>query len=504
MSLHGHTKIELFDAKTGKPVKTIEKHNTFTNAVKRMAEEWSQNYSKIFKAYSTSMFPIMNNIGGIFLFENSIDDEQNTLYPPSDNRFTGYANIDSHATTDIKRGNPNVNLQGEVLNEEGKKIGYKFVWDWTAEQGNGTISAISLTTKEAGDRGFGTSTLAFPVSIMQTLVTNGNQSATPPNFYSMLQCKICGCIDDSGYLWAVIPSSQTNAEVYKVNPLIASIGLNDPLYDMAKTEFAYKKYDVTLSADSLRYTSDNDIKSMCFDIGDFILGISNAGANTSGNATVNWFKIKKSDLSTEEGVWTFNECYLHQICTNKRFYRTASSQTTNHQSMYYACYGDGYLYICNSGMNGIYKIDINNITDITLINCANIGTASTYYYYNSGYASGGADGYTMDVYVLKYLCGRVLYSNGYIDAYSSTVTATFNTNAITFANVREIHGTPLFISFGGQDAATSSTSSGRNNKARGGSFGMLRTILFTVNNLDAPVTKTADMTMRITYTIQEA
>lgn len=50
-------------------------------------------------------------------------------------------------------------------------------------------------------------------------------------------------------------------------------------------------------------------------------------ANSSGNATVKWIKIKKSDYSFSEGTWTLDNCQL-QNAGYRYGYNSSPSRTT--------------------------------------------------------------------------------------------------------------------------------------------------------------------------------
>ena len=84
------------------------------------------------------------SIGGILLFSDALNEDENLLYAPSENPCIGYASNDVNATANVMRGSLNLTESGKIDN------GYKFVWDFTTSQANGTITAVALTHKFGG------------------------------------------------------------------------------------------------------------------------------------------------------------------------------------------------------------------------------------------------------------------------------------------------------------------------------------------------------------------
>lgn len=145
--MKGHTKIELKDVNTGE-VKVVEEDNMVTSALKRLlfvnpllANPVANNNSTI----------IGNLIGGILLFEDSIDEKINTCCVPAGNKMTArgvYGLSYSGVVTEC--GSFNVNESG--FQEDGS---VRLVYDFNSSQGNGQISCVSLTSKSGGKMGIG-------------------------------------------------------------------------------------------------------------------------------------------------------------------------------------------------------------------------------------------------------------------------------------------------------------------------------------------------------------
>ena len=95
-------------------------------------------------------------------------------------------------------------------------------------------------------------------------------------------------------------------------------------------------------------------------------GFANQG-NSSGSATVLWIKIKKSDYTFTEGQWTLSNATLMTMGS----FKEGSSYPSGNRS---AVVRNGYLYVPSYDKTGVYKINISNSTDVTLIS---LGFTST-------------------------------------------------------------------------------------------------------------------------------
>jgi hypothetical protein len=145
----GSTVIELTDVNTGRK-EIYEDNNLVTEAlsdifntnIKGMLYNNTYFNSKYGDAW---MLPIKDDImGGILLYQNPIEERADNIYASLDNPIVGYASDDANNTQDVQRGSRNLT--------ESKKIdgGYKFVWDFATSQANGIISTICLTNTLAG------------------------------------------------------------------------------------------------------------------------------------------------------------------------------------------------------------------------------------------------------------------------------------------------------------------------------------------------------------------
>ena len=149
MMLKGKSVIELTDVHTGQ-VEVYEDTNLVTEAVMDVLNTnimgiLFDNTSFNSASGENWMLPIKKNImGGILLYQNPLEERADNIYAPLDNPLIGYASDDANNTEDVRRGNRNL-TESKVVDG-----GYRFVWDFATSQANGTISAICLTNTLAG------------------------------------------------------------------------------------------------------------------------------------------------------------------------------------------------------------------------------------------------------------------------------------------------------------------------------------------------------------------
>jgi len=147
--LKGKSIIELTDVHTGKK-EIYEDENLVTEAIFDVLNTNIQGTmydNPYFDSQSGEawLLPIYQRItGGVLLYQDEIEEDPATIYAPLDNPLIGYASNDANNTEDVQRGSRNLT--------ESKAIdgGFKYVWDFATSQANGTISCICLTNVLAG------------------------------------------------------------------------------------------------------------------------------------------------------------------------------------------------------------------------------------------------------------------------------------------------------------------------------------------------------------------
>ncbi len=463
MKLIGTMVLELTDEATG-AVETVMEQNMVTNAVNNIL---GLNPMGIF--YKTSgeyddavlwngnLLPICPNmIGGILLFSQVLEENADNIYVQSDNLPVAYASNNVNSTSNLARGSLNLT--------ESKKLdnGYKFVWEFTPSQGNGTIAAVALTSALGGQNGFG-SLVGDASAIQQIRVVDlGNLStANAMELFETVE------VDFEKNLLYSITAADSSMSAKKIRIPIFNIGLNETLDDSSYTLLETK----TLTTTTFQFLGDYTKYGEFMDGRDgYWYGFSNEG-NSSGDATMVWIKISKTDFSFTEGQWTLSNAKLMDVGS-----RDGSS--TYPERIVKCCVRNGYLYVPAYNKEGIYKINISNSADVTLID---FGFTSKW----KPLCEAG----TCEVYMT--LIGDLIVGGDFQIKADDTVVHTQGSARLNNA------ATPLFqykhFLFGW-----------------GGSYGseyrtayLLTPYLATINNLSSAVVKTVDKTMKITYILTE-
>ena len=156
MRLKGTMVMELMDAQTGE-VEAVTEENMITNAVNNilgsnpMGVFYSEEELADVLAWNGTMLQstYSNMVGGILLFSKALEENADTMYVGSDNLPVAYASNNVNSSANTARGSMNLTESKALEN------GYRFVWEFTPSQGNGTIAAVALTSAQGGLNGFG-------------------------------------------------------------------------------------------------------------------------------------------------------------------------------------------------------------------------------------------------------------------------------------------------------------------------------------------------------------
>ena len=339
----GNLVIELEDQNTGN-VETVSETNMVTNAVNdilgvnpmgvmyKAGGEYDDSLT-----WNNALLPICPNmIGGILLFPGSITEQADNIYLPSTNLPVAYASNDVNATANTKRGSMNLTESTKLTD------GYKFVWEFTPSQGNGTITAVGLTSKQGGANAYGSE-----VAVDTTL----------------LQIKKVSLDDGDGFindLFRTVTVDFENAKLYSLGYAsntvtikryripVFDIGLNEKLDDSTLV----LEDTTVLQCSTFHFYGSYTPYGIFMDGGDgYWYGFANQG-NSSGNATVLWIKIRKSDYTFTEGQWTLSNATLMTMGS----FKEGSSYPSGNRS---AVVRNGYLYVPSYDKTGVYKINIS-------------------------------------------------------------------------------------------------------------------------------------------------
>ena len=442
--MKGQTIIELKDIKTGKVEKYID-NNMITNALPEILK------TRGFIA-NTGIDPnslVKNLLGGILLFDGALTESVDTLQPPSSVNMVGNAAMDVTSSDSVTE------MGSYNSNESGWRADGSFVavYDFNTSQANGNIACVCLTSDVGGYIGYGNRTSGASKSIRKSLYA---YSGTQNNYYmSNYKCYF---------------ADYTNSKV-DVIPSELIIDNSSDNYCLRTKKLKIETREVPLSKVNLR------------------------GTKTS------WVKASEREVTLPDEFCTSVNRYIDVIECNDKLYLFHNFTSYGQQQNW-----------ASGGV--IYAVEIDrsyNVRLITLTNTTGATIIRPKFYVNSGYVivqcwgeySASATGYRFaiadsstidlslsgfDITRIEYVCnGRLFYNNVILNV---TEGETYYSNAEigSFGDLfTSVAGSPLSMHQGGAQSYCN----------------ILNTALYlaSINNLETPVTKTAEKTMKITYRI---
>ena len=546
MALKGTATIELTDIKTGD--KEVIKHdNLVTNAINdlltmspmgmklRSYRNTANNTNdtslsdmthELGKSFEAGFLPICPNaIGGILLYENALEEDPAKYYAPMDNPLVGYSSNDVNTTIEKKRGSMNQTESGAL--EDGS--GYRFVFDFSTDQGNGTIAAVGLTSARGGEAGYGSEQdkVGYPMVVVDAgcVSTDKNRALYKNDEEYTRHSFVAVDFENNIAYYARVLSANTIA-VGKVKIHSSTLGLVENSMGtslLEETVITTSRFATVTNTNY--YTGYNNIITSYYmdyifggtfvDGGDgYIWGFQhkdNAAGNSEGNASVLWIKISLDDFSFEEGELTL-DAQLYP-------FGVSSYNDTGRYNMSYkwtqncSIIKDNRLYALKYDRKGVYSINLSNPTDIKLMECdfeiiaGHFNPCPESYYY-SFFMTGVIE-----------LGGIITYANAYINAgkihkagYGTVRVARFYDGASSYNYavsknkglmgnlITKPHFGPFFITLTRHCYYYGDST---NTWYFAPHIYLMTPYLATINNLPTPVQKTADKTMKITYILRE-
>lgn len=493
MTYKGTATIELTNADGSKEI--IKHDNMITNAVNDMCMSQRGEMASILKivnngdSYAQAMF------GGLLLFGDTLNQDADDYFIPTAN-ITGYASQDAYAGLDVARGSFNASEGG--VQEDGS---YKFVWDFSTSQANGTIKSLALCPNIMGQIGasdtiidneakdfYVTNDLTAPFNSYGRMLSDDGTTEGISNYcfcivavvgdiaYAMDYYNVCR---DSSYVSRHLSQNGGILKLYKFKLGATSISLADKVC-MAR----YLGYDdITLPSDFMSVLNTSD--SGCafsnwydFETKKIILAPCHFSSDLAVNSTT---KLAEIDLANNMTVTTY----------------TFTNNTAGYIEKYKGC---SLLYYNGEEVNLFACKDY-------VVNFSIVGSK------NKMYVTKRSD----NTQVLE-----VKYSNGNSFEFDSTSGLTFrplfvNKNMLVFGYYKSRNYFYILDMNTGIIKRTNAKNMSVDNMldignktvyARCFSYLQYRLmvnpfILTTKNNLDSPVTKTSSQTMKITYTLSE-
>lgn len=441
--MKGQTIIELKDVKTGK----IERHvdnNMMTNALSEILK------TRGFIANNDGLDQnnlLKNLLGGIVLFDGALEESADTLQPPSSVNMVGNASMDIVSSDDVtEMGSYNSNESG--WQADGSFVA---VYDFNTSQANGTIACVCLTSDVGGYIGYGNKTSGQYKSTRKNLDA---YSGTQNNY--LLSGYNCYFADYTNSKVDVIPSEQINNN-------------SSENYCLRTKKLKFETRKIPLKEVNLRGTKTG------------------------------WVKVSEREVTLPDAFCSNPSRYIDVVEAEGKIYLFHN----------YISYGQTQQW--ESGTD-IYAVEIDssyNVRLITLTNTSGVTINRPKFYVHSGhviveqwgeysytdtwYRFAIADSSSIDLPTPAFDITRVGYaSNGRV--YSGNVvlnvvegeSAYTNMNLSTASDgVASVNGSPLSIRRGTNDLNIIN----------------IALYLASINNLENPVVKTAEKTMKITYRI---
>ena len=545
MKLKGHTTIELTDVNTGKK-EVHEDDNLVTTALQQLL-----SYKGVFdvgqvnialspSAYANKEFSLVRNTGGLLLFDGTIEENADMIYPPAGISLVGCGSHIAYSGENLMAGSYNKAESGKVDN------GYKHVWDFGTSQANGQIACACLTTCSGGKITSG----SFPFSpdyMLKTTSTTNIDESYETNYCLLTDSstrynfsKSEGGTDtlDSGC--TILFLDGKNNRVLRAHNkdygyyYTGSQSFSNSIFAMGSIDIdierlpvtSYSIFDKRQSSDDVSKENYEDVKrttvtvNMPDGLKKKLAQFTSGGTNyyfglcaTCDESNI-YFSIKQGKTSYNDNtvkqneeiyVWkinvdTFDSTWFTVVNTTGEeilFNSTASgyARKSSGVAVFYCGVFYDYMICFGSVSKKIFCIKISDSTEVVEIKYPD-GTSFNYNaFYSVWYQSknkinislSGTMSSGSPILVLDFETKNITYKNMYLNQYFNLQGSSYSNN---FRAMYRVAGTNMACSH-------ISSQSYYNFVVPG----FEQPFLVTINNLSSPVLKTASQTMKVTYTL---
>ena len=189
-------------------VKRIQKHNNITPWISDLLHQG--NYCQIIEP--SKMLPLSQFVNGCLLTDKANDASLSML--AGDSEITAQAGNDSYSGTYSKRGTFNAIESGLITN------GIRNVWDWGTAYGNGTIASVCCTRSNFGKTELGTDAAIPDTDAIASFILGGDGSYGwyESDDNTLGRCQIIDYANERGY-YVYYSSGTIGIEVYRVPTL---------------------------------------------------------------------------------------------------------------------------------------------------------------------------------------------------------------------------------------------------------------------------------------------
>lgn len=465
--MKGYTKIELTNIHTGEK-EVVEKHNIITNNLNElyktylMANRQSDYFTVTDPLYTAGM-------GGIILFSNQLTENANNygmIFNSADD-IVGCAGDFVNSSTNKMLGSKNMTESKLIDN------GYKYVWDFGTSQANGTIAAVGLT------------------NYLSCRKPNQAYAAPHPvaQFYSSSNSSVLNCYGLGKYQFSNVVSYDFNNNTFVAVNLVSGTEIKFTVYkiDMNTQHILPERvYKGSKKIIKVSETTVNIPVELHITYGNVLDGFDGYYyyVEHPNYTTLKLARISKTDFKYDSEYGLKNTVYDSKLLNNMNTGAVGKLDKI----------ANGYLYTRTYiGSSTLQKIKLSDPTKHTGIT---IPTQD----YNSNYNVMASNGKCI------YLSGNIIFPDDSVRHYSYY---TYNPNSDDesiqnyFCTVSSMgYSDCILISPDSSKFVTIPTSYNYAEYMQLG-IGYFFNSLNTINNLSSSVVKTADKTMKITYTITE-
>lgn len=440
MNIKGHTEIQLRDAKTGRLVQHTHDDNMVTNGL----AEFLKNHGMLNNTPFSSEVEndlIITLLGGILLFNDTLPESADGIWTPDGIKMTANA---THGV--VHTGNP-TELGSFDDSESGWQNAahtvFRLVFNWATSQGNGVIKSVALTSRAHGFVGEGNSQSGEKTTDRSyTSETYASSTDVGSRHYGLGE-DVFAIKNNMAYSIKIDSTAQEFIILkHSVNDTVCDIRNKRHLPNMDFEEVATLSNPSTslnlmnFNGISTRFLSDKVIMALSAYNGVIVLELSD-------------------DLDEVTDFWDITA--------------TATGLQWNNSNTFFLTDDGAYLILYSLNDQKLYKIEIDNPTNITQIEVN--GTPDM---------AGG-----------EYIAvGKRHYFRDHV--YDETINKVYPNNDSSQLPVwpgdiyKDSHGLLIFMS--GYNSGVGKTL--RNNA-----------YLATVNNLQNAVTKDSSQTMKVIYTL---
>lgn len=445
--LQGKLKLELL--RNNQVVKRIEKKNTitpwFSNAIKYGNMNFIMSPQKI--------LPLKQWFAGCLLTDKDNDPALSMI--AQDSTVIAQGSSNAYTGNNIRRGSFNTNESGNVTG------GYRFVWDWNTAQGNGEIKSVCLTRASIGATDITSNFSAPDAQCIEYLSPRTITGTSIPGYISVVDYA-------KERAYSIYYESETiKIKEYYLNTYRYHLtgGFCDAINLITTHEIPQAIASWSGNYTSVSYTGDYFYIFRVYD---------NAG-------TMDEYKISKADWSCVKTVHTYTGAHF-------RNHNGAGGYLVKDIIPVI----DGYAWAYSYKNTKIYKLNLANDADI--VEYVNpIASVTDHIDYNGpAVLLPNGDWYKFN--------SRFADSEPCVYHHNDTFYRAAG-NVISGSNWGE--GVPSIHANQFGTCITTATSDDATN-GQNWLLSALYPCVSTVANLDSKVTKTNDLSMKLTYTIAEA